>query len=152
MREVELVGPIVDHFESRGFRAVSEVPVAGRRADLVAISDEALVAVELKVSLWRQALRQALAYQLWAPQAYVAMPFPRALQAMRHRDRFEEEGIGLLGVLDGDVRTILPAAASPRLFPALADLVRGQLAPRVVPLDAFSHEGSHERFYGNPRM
>jgi len=150
MHEAELLPPLVRHFESRGFRAIAEVPVAGRRADLVAVSDEGLVAVELKVDHWRQALRQAIAYQVWAPLAYVALPFPRAIRVSRHRDRFESAGVGLLAILGEDVRTFFAAAPSPRLFPALSDLVRRRLLP-AVPLDAFPMN-TGERFYGPCRM
>jgi hypothetical protein len=153
VREVELLGPVVDHFETRGFRAVPEVPVAGRRADVVAVRDDSLLAVELKVSEWRHALRQAMAYQVWAPEAYVALPFAHALRAAHHRYRFDTEGIGLLGILDGEVRTLLPAAPSPRLFPALSELVRRQLmSPPTLRLDAFPDESTGERFYGDLRM
>jgi len=150
MHESELLPPLVRHFTSRGYRAIPEVAVANRRADLVAISEDGLIAVELKVSHWRQALRQAVAYQLWAPLAYVALPFPRALLVSRHRDRFAAEGVGLLAVLDEDVRTFFPAGPSPRLFPALTDLVRRRLLP-AVPLEAFPGE-TGERFYGPARM
>jgi hypothetical protein len=43
------------------------VPILGRRADLIGTRDDALVAVELKLRDWREALRQAIAYQLAAP-------------------------------------------------------------------------------------
>ena len=152
MREVELLGPIVDHFETQGFVAVPEVAVAGRRADVVAVREDTLLAVELKVSAWPRALRQAMAYQVWAPEAYVALPFPRALSAARHRHRFAREGIGLLAVLDDEVRTFLPAAPSPRLFPALSDLVRRQLSHPGPHLDAFSDELTGERFYAKGLM
>ena len=153
MRERELLAPIVDHFETRGFRAVPEVAVAGRRADIVAVREDTLLAVELKVSAWPRALRQAMAYQVWAPEAYVALPFPRAMRAVRQRHRFDGEGVGLLAVLDGEVRTFLPAAPSPRFFPALSDLVRRQLLPpSVPPLDVFPVEPTGERFYAKGRM
>lgn len=150
MYEADLLPPVVRHFAALGFRAVPEVSVAGRRADLVAVSGDGLVAVELKLSHWRQALRQAVAYQVWAPLSYVAMPFPHAIRVSRHRDRFEAEGVGLLAVLDEDVRTFLAAAPSPRLFPALSDHVHRRLAP-AARLDAFPRE-TGERFYGPARM
>ncbi|HKZ63477.1 MAG TPA: hypothetical protein VJ400_03440 [Thermoplasmata archaeon] len=138
MLESELLPPIERHFAAQGLRTVPEVTVAGHRADLVAVSEGSFVAVELKVHEWRQALRQAIAYQVWAPLAYVALPFSRALHVSRHRHRFEAEGIGLLAVLGDEVRTFLPAMPSARLFPALSDLVRRQLGPPALPLDAFS--------------
>ena len=151
VRESDLLPPLVRHFEALRFRTAAEVPVARHRADLVAVSDAALVAVELKLTRWRQALRQAVAYQVWAPEAYVALPFPGAIRAARHRHRFEVEGVGLLAVLDGDVRIFLPAGPSPRLFPALSEFVRRRLAPPALPLDAFP-TSSGERFYGPCRM
>ena len=151
MHESELLPPVARHFESLGWRTAPEVAVAGRRADLVAYSDEDVLAVELKVVRWRHALRQAIAYQVWATLAYVALPFPRAMAACRHRDGFEAEGVGLLAVLDGQVRTLLAAAPSPRLFPSLTDHVRRQLSRNAVPLDAFP-PATGERFYGECRM
>src|SRR5207249_3569630 len=56
VREAEMLPAITRHFAARGFRAIAEVPVDGRRADLVAISDDAMVAVELKISRWRDTL------------------------------------------------------------------------------------------------
>ncbi len=146
-----MLAPLARHFESKGLRAIAEVPVAGRRADLVAVGDGEIVAVELKVARWFEAVRQAVSYQIWADRAYVALPFPRALKVYRHRDRFDAEGVGLLAVLDGQVRTFLTAAPSPRLFPALSDFVRSQLVP-LVPLDAFSGDASGERSYEWYRM
>ncbi len=150
MFESELLAPVARHFEGLGLRAIPEVPVAGRRADLVAVSEDALVAVELKVSAWREALRQAIAYQVWAPHSYVALPFPRALRACHARHRFEDAGVGLLAVREDGVRTFVPAASSPRLFPPLTDYVRRQVAP-ARSLDAFGSP-SRERFYGHPGM
>lgn len=147
MRESDLLPPLVAHFEARGMRTVPEVAVAGRRADLVAVSEDALVAVEMKLGAWRQALRQAVAYQVWAPVAFVALPFPHALRAARCRDRFEEEGIGLLAVLDGEVRTFVPAEESPRLFPALTELVRGRLLRREARLEAFDPNDPSENVF-----
>ncbi|MEK6851999.1 MAG: hypothetical protein AABY30_05630 [Candidatus Thermoplasmatota archaeon] len=149
MHESDLLPPLARHFEALGFRVFAEVAVTGRRADLVAVADDTLVAVELKLARWREAIRQAVAYQVWAPRAYVALPFPRAIRTARHRSRFEAEGIGLLAVLEGDVRTFWPATVSRRLFPALADHVRARLARPTVPLDAFP---IGERFYGDSGM
>lgn len=128
MREAELRGALVRHFEALGHQTALEFEVARRRADIVVLAGDSVVAVELKVSRWRQALRQAVAYQVWAPWAYVALPYSRGFQAMRHRHRFEAHGVGLLAVRDEEVRTFLPARPSPRLFPALAEHTLRRLA------------------------
>ena len=127
LREQDLVAPVAGHLESLGYRVFSEVEIAGRWADLVGIGPD-FVAVELKLRAWREALRQATAYQLAADRAYVALPLHGAQVAHRARYAFEREGIGLLAVDDaGGVRTILPAAASPRRLPALTDGLRENL-------------------------
>jgi len=125
--ERDLAGPVAGYFESLGYRVFGEVEIAGRWADLVAIGPE-VVAVELKLHAWREALRQATGYQLGADRAYVALPLARAQEAHRDRFSFEREGIGLLAVDgEGKVRTVLPAGPSPRRMPALTDGLRGNL-------------------------
>ncbi len=115
----------------------AEVPILGRRADLIGARDDALVAVELKMSDWREALRQAIAYQLAADRTWVAMPLSSASSAYRQRWRFEAEGVGLLAVDDrGVVRTPIRAGPSPRLLPYVRERVLAGPARRVPSLFA----------------
>lgn len=101
-----------------GYRVDAEIPILGRRADLVGTRDDGLVAVELKLHDWAGALRQSVAYQIAADRVWVAMPLAAASTAYRQRWRFEAEGVGLLGVDDhGEVRAPIPARPSPRLLP-----------------------------------
>ena len=122
--ERDLAPPVAGHLESLGYRVFAEVDIAGRWADLVGVGPD-IVAVELKLWAWREALRQATAYQLAADRAYVALPLPRAQEAQRARFAFEREGIGLLAVdTAGKVRTVIPAEPSPRRVPSLTDGLR----------------------------
>jgi hypothetical protein len=87
---------------------------------------------------WRGALRQALAYQLAADRAWVAMPLAAASRAYRNRWRFEAEKVGLLAIDDqGGVRVPIPAGDSPRLLPFLQtkilDFCNGGWTPRGDP-------------------
>lgn len=108
----------------------AEVPILGRRADLVGARDSTLVAVELKMTDWREALRQSIAYQLAADRVWVAMPLAAASAAYRQRWRFEAEGVGLLAVDDrGSVRTPIAAGPSPRLLPYLRERVLREPMP-----------------------
>ena len=133
LRERDLLGPVASHFQDLGYEAFAEVEIAGRWADFVAVSDEELIAVELKLRAWREAIRQAMAYQLGADRAFVAMPLVEAHQAYRGRFAFEREGIGLLAVDDAErVRTVLNPAPSPRRFPPLTDSLRAGV-PRPPP-------------------
>ncbi len=118
--EAELAAPVRAWLEAAGYRVSAEVPILGRRADLIGAREDSVVAVELKLRDWREALRQALAYQLAADQAWVAMPLAAAASAYRARWHFESERVGLLAVDDaGNVRAPIPASASPRLLPFL---------------------------------
>ena len=100
------------------------MPILGRRADLVGEREDGLVAVELKMRDWREALRQATAYQLAASRVWVAMPLAGASSAYHQRWRFEAEQVGLLAVDDRDqVRVPIPAGPSPRLLPFLRERV-----------------------------
>jgi hypothetical protein len=128
--EAELAGPVTRWLEYAGFEVQVEVPILGRRADIVGSRDDAVAAVELKMLDWRKAFRQALSYQLGADYAWVAMPLAAASRAYRQRWRFEDEGIGLMAVDSrGGVRVPIPAVASPRLLPfvwtTILDLCKG---------------------------
>ncbi len=122
--EAQLIGPVTAWLEGTGHRVDVEVPILGRRADLIGTRDDTLVAVELKLRDWGEALRQAIAYQLAADRAWVAMPLAAASSAYRQRWRFEGEAVGLLVVDDrGNVRTPVPAGPSPRLLPFLRERI-----------------------------
>lgn len=109
----------------------AEVPILGRRADLIGSRDESLVAVELKLRDWHEALRQAIAYQLAAERVWVAMPLAGASAAYRARWQFQGEGVGLLAVDDrGNVRAPIPASSSPRLLPYLRERVLANPQPQ----------------------
>jgi hypothetical protein len=110
--------------EDAGFRVRAEVPILGRRADLLGSRGESVTAVELKMREWAEALRQALAYQLGADHVWVAMPLATAGRAYRQRWRFLAAGVGLLAIDDrGGIRTPILAGASPRLLPFLKDRI-----------------------------
>ena len=116
--EAQLAPPVAAWLQADGYRVRTEVPIVGRWADLVGARADELVAVELKLRDWREALRQATAYQVGANRAWVAMPLAAASRAYRERWRFEAQGVGLLAVDDqGGVRAPIAAAASPRLLP-----------------------------------
>lgn len=122
-----------------------EVPILGRRADLVGVRDD-VVAVELKLRDWGEALRQAIAYQLAADRVWIAMPLATASAAHRHRWELEAEGVGLLVVDDGGgVRTPVEARPSPRLLPFLRERAREGPRPSgepTLPFDRFLSQPS----------
>jgi len=141
--EEALRPPVASWLRGTGLDVHEEIAILGRRADLVGVGPDRVVAVELKLSDWRRALRQAVAYQVAVDEAWVAMPLPAAARAYREAWRFRDEGVGLLAVDDrGGVRTPIPTAPSPRLLPfareALASAARGLLfSKEETVLEAF---------------
>ena len=128
--ESELARPITAWLEEAGFRVRMEVPILGRRADLLGLRPGSVMAIEAKMSRWAQALRQAMAYQLGADQSWVAMPLAAASRAYRQRWHFEAENVGLLAIDDrGRVRTAISAGPSPRLLPFLRDKILQETVP-----------------------
>ena len=122
--ESELAEPIAAWLEQAGFSVRLEVPILGRRADLLGLRAGTVTAIEAKMHDWTQALRQAIAYQLGADQSWVAMPLAAASRAYRQRWHFEAERVGLLAIDDrGGVRSAIPAGPSPRLLPFLRDKI-----------------------------
>lgn len=121
-QEADLSPPLSAWLEAEGYTVWPEVPIVARRADLVGARGSEVVAIELKLRDWREALRQATAYQVGADRSFVAMPLAAASRAYRHRFRFESEGVGLLAVDDrGGVRAPIPARSSERLLPFVRD-------------------------------
>lgn len=118
--EAALREPVGQHYRREGFAVRLEVPLNGRYADVVAQRGEELVAIELKLEDWREALAQAMHYQVAAHRAYIAMPLDHAILPLRQRSRLERQGIGLLGVHPlGEVRTLVEARESARRLPFL---------------------------------
>lgn len=116
--------PVRAYYQGQGFAVRHEVPLHGRVADVVAQGPEEVVAVELKLEDWREALGQAMHYQLAAHRAYIAMPLDQAIVPLRHRSRLERQGVGLLGVHPlGEVRVLVEARASARRLPFLTEHV-----------------------------
>ena len=126
--ERALAAPVARHLQAQGYRTFEEIYFNGRIADIVALKGEEVVAVELKLSNYREAHRQAVAYQVGCHRAYAALPLDGALLAMRkHRTEFETSGAGLLAVHmpAGRVDELLPARHHEgRFLPFLAEHLR----------------------------
>lgn len=55
-----------------------------------------VIAVEAKLTRWRDALEQAVVYRRYADRVYVLLPAESAVVAVEHKDTFLAEGVGLL--------------------------------------------------------
>jgi len=141
--ESDLLQPVAMWLRDEGFDVRMEVPILGRRADLVGSRGATVAAIEMKMHRWAEALRQAIAYQLGADRVWVAMPLAAASRAYRQRWTFEAEGVGLLAVDDrGHVRGPIRAAPSPRLLPFVREKLLEKLpiheSPFVAPEGLFA--------------
>src|SRR5206468_13001511 len=131
--------PVATWLRDAGFDVRIEVPILGRRADLVGSRGTSVTAIDMKMHRWGEALRQAIAYQLAADRVWVAMSLDAACRAYRQRWTFQSEGVELLAVDDrGRVRSPILAAPSPRLLPFV----------RVKVLERWHAEALPPQFFG----
>src|SRR2546425_1003705 len=122
--ESDLLEPVTTWLHAAGFDVFDEVPILRHRADVVGLRGDGVTAIEMKLSKWDQALRQAIAYQLAADWAWVAMPLSTASRAYHQRWRFEAERVGLLAIDErGGVRAPILARPSPRLLPFVQERI-----------------------------
>lgn len=113
--EYELLGFCNQYFRGQGFLTREEVPFLLKVADLFCFHEGSgeCVAVEVKVRNWRQALTQALVYQMMADQVYIAL-YNEYTKSVDH-NLLLSKGVGLLAIdASGKVDSILEAPASPR--------------------------------------
>lgn len=121
----------MDVFRDRGVRFMAEIPYGMKRIDLAGISsDLTVIAIELKVENWRQALWQASVYQLCADLAYVAIR-----EEYTHRvdqSYLGELGIGLISVGEVAARLDLEPERSSVLNPRDHQRLRDALASALL--------------------
>lgn len=98
-REWELTKPVSEYFKKEGYVVRKEVKIGYCRADLVAFGNGVTVAIELKLSGWKKAIKQAKNYQLGADYVYIASPLMKIDIFLRKAKMFiKNEGIGLLAI------------------------------------------------------
>ena len=97
--ESALLAPVSSFLKGQGCMSlVPELRFFDRGIDIYAYAEQAQCsyAVELKLTDWQKALRQAAIYQLCADLCYVAMPSDSVAKA--DVSEFEQAGVGLLSV------------------------------------------------------
>jgi len=131
--ESRLYQPVKRYLDGR-FIIGKEVKIGSKIVDVFAISRDKgeCVAVELKVSDWKKALRQAATYQVFADFCYVALHHSATARAMKHEAIFKELGVGLLSVKVNASVQIEPA---PSRFVSreIADNARQQILDHETP-------------------
>lgn len=109
-----LVEPVTRYITRRTFtRLESELQFYECRMDLYGFSRklDLTVAIELKLFKWKQAIKQALLYQLCADLVYVAVP-RETLQRV-DLSQLRATGIGLISVSAERCNEILSPVVSP---------------------------------------
>ena len=95
--ELELVKPVSDFFKKQEFKVFYEIRIGFCRADLVAIKNDLVIAVELKLKDYKKAIIQAKNYQLGSDLVYIAVPLMRSYNILRKAEHsLKKHGIGLL--------------------------------------------------------
>ncbi len=96
MNETDLFEPVAGYFQRQGYTVGAEVC----HCDLVAVKDDQLAIIELKLSLNLTLISQAVKRQRMTPQVYVAIPRPkRYTRAFRSSlNVLKRLGIGLFTI------------------------------------------------------
>ena len=112
---------IQDFLISRCIRYTWQIPALGGRIDFVGIRPSyEVIAIEAKLSRWRNALKQAKKYQLLADKVYVAVPEKVARNALKKKHQFKESGVGLISV-GFNTRILIRASALKLALPKLRE-------------------------------
>ena len=112
MKETELAEPVAQLLKQYGYTVYSEAPLgfgSNRVIDIIGLSANKVIAVELKLSLTKQVIRQAYHCGLIANKVYVAVATnPRKLSFAKCKRR----GIGIISVKNSKAEIVLAAPNS----------------------------------------
>ncbi len=115
--EMDMLPCVTKFLRNRSYRFQStEVPFYEYRIDVMAYSktENACVAVEMKLLKWRRALQQALIYQLCSEYSFVALP-KKTIERV-DLDLLKECGVGVIAVYpSGTCREFLSPRKSTEL-------------------------------------
>jgi hypothetical protein len=100
MKETDLAKPVAKWMRKNGYTVYAEVPFFYRCVDLVGVKDNNIMCIELKLSLTRHVIRQAVTIQLATDKAYVGVGTTPRKSSI---DRCKKYGLGILSVKDDKV-------------------------------------------------
>lgn len=147
-REISLYKPILDMFGIE-YNIFAEVPFIRKSVDLIfsCVNDDILIAVELKISNWKRALKQAAENQLFADYAYVALSADAIPK--RKRSAMEEQfilfGVGLISVDDE-----LSVLIQPSLSRSISDVRRRSMREKLSHASVNGREKRKDFEHGRP--
>ena len=116
--EEELRPPINEWMLQEGLHPINEYRICWRIPDVVGVRDGRIeVAVEMKLSDWKGALRQASIYTIFSVKSFVAMPSKKQALVLRHIREFRRRGVGILMVRgDGSVSELIASGQHQAAF------------------------------------
>lgn len=106
--ERSLRRPVHDFFNQRGYSVSDEIALFARRIDIVATRRREVIAVELKLHDWREALDQARLNLRVSNYSYVALQEPSAGFSGRVLAQFIQYGVGLLCINSAAYEVLRP--------------------------------------------
>lgn len=116
--EEELRPFINEWILQKGLRPINEYRICWRIPDVVGIREGRIeVAVEMKLSDWKGALRQASNYTMFSVRSFIAMPSEKQALVLRHIREFRRKGVGILMVRDdGSVAELIASGRHQAAF------------------------------------
>jgi hypothetical protein len=97
--EIELVKPVSDYFNKKGYVIKREIRIGYCRADIVGFKNNQVISVELKMNNWKKAIIQAKNYQLGSDYVYIGFPLQKIYNVIRKAESIlKNEGIGLISI------------------------------------------------------
>lgn len=76
------------------------------------MQDCKIVAIEAKLTRWKDALQQSIEYRRYADEAFVLLPKAHADNAIIATDNFKKEGVGLLTFDESSIKLVVNAEKS----------------------------------------
>ena len=127
--EAALVAKFVDVLRAgrspwNGGSVLQEFGYARGKTDIVITTEDMVIAVEAKLSDWRRAMDQAYRNTCYAQCSFVLLPSDRARHVMKFIGEFEERGVGLCCIEDGEVEILFAPAVQAPVEPWLTKHVR----------------------------
>lgn len=137
MKETDLLAPLVKTYIDKGYRAFAEVQLSSRWIDVLLLHEKnkEIIAVELKLTDWRRAYKQAKVYPIAADYVYVGMPEKYIHRALDNSNYFEELGIGLLAINGKAVEVVQAQKSSILLENVKSELIENLVPEQEVILD-----------------
>lgn len=111
-KESQLSDPVTKWLEDQDYTVYVEIPIFNRPVDVLAVSDEKLVAVSLKLCLTQKVIYQATTASLRTDEAWCGVASNPRTSGIK---RCEEQGIGVLHVTEYGVDEILQPHTSKQL-------------------------------------